>query len=82
MVYVGAIFIILGAVIHFAKAYDLIAGVNTMSKEEKEKTDLEGIGKLFWQVMLTMGILFILCLQTVMENIIFMIQLLTEIFFH
>lgn len=60
MVYVGAIFIILGAVIHFAKAYDLIAGVNTMSKEEKEKMDLEGIGKLFWHVMLTMGILFIL----------------------
>ena len=55
---IGLIFIALGALIHFAGLYSLIAGYNTMNSEEKEMVDIEGIGKLFWYVMLAMGLAF------------------------
>jgi len=47
MVIVAFIFILLGIVIKHGKMYFLIAGYNTMSKEEKAKYDIEGIATLF-----------------------------------
>lgn len=46
-----------GAAIHFGKLYFLIAGYNTLSKMEKDKVDIQGIGKLFWFVMLAIGLI-------------------------
>lgn len=47
--WVGAISIFLVALfIRKFKAYDLIAGYNTMSPEEKANFDVEGASKLFW----------------------------------
>lgn len=52
----GLFFIALGALIHFGKFHNLIAGYNTMSASDKKKVDIEGIGKLFWYVMLAIGL--------------------------
>lgn len=54
------IFIVLGCLIKYAKLYNLIAGYNAMSKEEKQKYDIQGIGNLFWVVMLFMAAIMIL----------------------
>ena len=43
MILTAIIFIILGIIIKYGKMYWLIAGYNTMPKEEKEKYDIEGI---------------------------------------
>lgn len=53
------LFIILGALIKYGKMYFLIAGYNTMSAEEQEKYDIEGIADVFWNVMVGMGVLLI-----------------------
>jgi len=59
MVIVAFIFILLGIVIKHGKMYFLIAGYNTMSKEEKAKYDIEGIATLFRNVMFAMALLII-----------------------
>ena len=46
MSYGGLILIILGALIHYGKCYDLIAGYNTMTKEKKEKITKDQLTKL------------------------------------
>ena len=37
MIYAGLILIILGALIHYGKCYNLIAGYNTLPKEKKDR---------------------------------------------
>lgn len=49
----------LGIYIHKAKAYHLIAGYNTLSKEEKEKFDIKRYALTFRNCFLIMGILMI-----------------------
>lgn len=62
MVIIGTaiLFIVLGALIKYGKMYFLIAGYNTMSKEEQEKYDIEGIANVFWNAMLGMGVVMVL----------------------
>ncbi|GAB5555230.1 MAG: hypothetical protein Sapg2KO_48210 [Saprospiraceae bacterium] len=62
MVMIGTaiLFILLGASIKYGKLYFLIAGYNTMSAQEQEKYDIEGIATVFWQAMLGMGLLLIM----------------------
>ena len=55
MILAAIIFIILGILIKYGKMYWLIAGYNTMSKEEKEKYNIEGIASLFRDVMFGMA---------------------------
>jgi len=49
-----------GIYIQQAKAYNLIAGYNTLSKKEKEKFDIEKYALTFRNSFLIMGILMIL----------------------
>lgn len=51
------IFIVLGIVIKYGKMYWLIAGYNTMPKEERDKYDIEGIATVFRNVMCGMALL-------------------------
>ena len=51
------IFIVLGIVIKYGKMYWLIAGYNTMPKEERDKYDIEGIATVFRNVMFGMALL-------------------------
>ncbi|QNJ97568.1 DUF3784 domain-containing protein [Constantimarinum furrinae] len=60
MIVVAIIFILLGVLIRYCKWYFLIAGYNTMSDEEKQKYDIEGIAKLFRNVMFGMASMIIL----------------------
>lgn len=57
MILVPIIFILLGVLIKYGKMYSLIAGYNTMSKEEQEKYDIAGIATLFRNVMFVMAFL-------------------------
>lgn len=41
------------------KMYWLIAGYNTMTKEEKEKYNIEGIANVFWTAMSGMALVII-----------------------
>jgi hypothetical protein len=50
---------VLGILIKYGKMYFLIAGYNTMNKEEKEKYDIEGVATVFRNVMLGMAFLII-----------------------
>ena len=54
------IFILLGALIKYGKLYFLIAGYNTMSKEEKKTYDIEGIATIFRNAMFGMAFILIL----------------------
>jgi hypothetical protein len=47
MIGVAIFFIVLGILIKYGKMYFLIAGYNTLRKEEKEKYDIEGIANVF-----------------------------------
>lgn len=60
MLVTAIIFILLGALIKYGKFYFLIAGYNTMSKEEKENYNIEGIATLFRNVMFGMAALMII----------------------
>ncbi|WP_055444196.1 DUF3784 domain-containing protein [Lacinutrix himadriensis] len=60
MLITAIIFILLGALIKYGKFYFLIAGYNTMSKEEKENYNIEGIASLFRNVMFGMAALMII----------------------
>lgn len=55
MILVAILFIALGALIKYAKIYDLIAGYNTMSEEEKARYDIEALANLYWKGMLSMA---------------------------
>ena len=56
MITVAIIFIVLGILIKYGKMYFLIAGYNTMSKEEKSKYDIEGIATIFRNTMFGMAL--------------------------
>lgn len=60
MIVAALIFIILGILIKYGKLYFLIAGYNTMSKEEQEKVDIKGIANVFKNVMFGMALIIIL----------------------
>ncbi len=55
MLLTALIFIVLGIVIKYGKFYDLIAGYNTLSKEEKATYNIEKIAALFRNVMFFMA---------------------------
>jgi hypothetical protein len=57
---VAAIFIVLGVLIKNFKLYFLIAGYNTLSKEDQEKYDIEGIATVFRNAMFGMALLMLL----------------------
>ena len=59
MLVTAIIFIVLGVLIKYGKMYFLIAGYNTMPKEEKEKYKIEKIASLFFNSMLGMAIIII-----------------------
>jgi len=59
MIVTAIIFIVLGILIKYGKMYWLIAGYNTMPKEEKEKYNIEGIANLFRNVMFGMALIII-----------------------
>ena len=60
MISVALLFIVLGVLIKYGKMYFLIAGYNTMSKEEKEKYDIEGIATVFRNAMFGMAVIIII----------------------
>jgi hypothetical protein len=59
MIVSAIIFFVLGILIKYGKMYWLIAGYNTMPKEEKEKYDIEGIATMFRNVMFGMALIII-----------------------
>ena len=59
MIGIAIICIILGILIKNGKMYFLIAGYNTKPKEEKEKYNIEGIAKVFRNVMFGMALIII-----------------------
>ncbi|WP_034259008.1 DUF3784 domain-containing protein [Altibacter lentus] len=59
-IFIALLFIALGVLIKYGKAYGLIAGYNTMSKEEKAHYDIKGIATLFRNVMFTMAAILLL----------------------
>lgn len=60
MIGAAILFIILGILIKYGKMYFLIAGYNTLSKEEKEKFDIKGIANVFRNTMFGMAGIIIL----------------------
>lgn len=60
MIEVAIFFVILGILIKHGKMYFLIAGYNTMSKEEKEKIDIVGVATLSRNVMYAMSLIMII----------------------
>ena len=54
---IASVFVVIGVLIKYGKFYNLIAGYNTLSKEEKEKYDIERIGNLFLGVMIFMAVI-------------------------
>ena len=60
MLAVPILFILLGILIKYAKMYFLIAGYNTMSKEEKSKYDVEGIASVMRNAMFGMAFIMIM----------------------
>ncbi|MFK7782015.1 DUF3784 domain-containing protein [Psychroserpens sp.] len=56
---VSIIFIVLGIAIKYGKMYFLIAGYNTLSKEEKDKYDIDGIANVFRNAMFGMSFILI-----------------------
>lgn len=59
MLAVPIVFILLGILIKYGKMYSLIAGYNTMTKQEKEKYDIESIATLMKNVMFGMAFIVI-----------------------
>ena len=60
MIGVAILFIVLGILIKYGKMYWLIAGYNTMPKEDKEKYNIEGIANVFRNVMFGMALIIII----------------------
>ena len=59
MIEVAILFIVLGILVKYGKMYWLIAGYNTMPKEEKEKYNIERIANVFRNVMFGMALIII-----------------------
>jgi len=57
---VAIIFIVLGILIKYGKMYFLIAGYNTMSKEQQENYDIDGIATVFRNAMFVMAFVMII----------------------
>ncbi|WP_047549746.1 DUF3784 domain-containing protein [Psychroserpens sp. Hel_I_66] len=57
---IAAIFIILGILTKYGKLYFLIAGYNTMPKEDQKKYDIKGIATVFRNAMFGMALLMLL----------------------
>ena len=55
LITIALIFILLGIAIKYGKMYFLIAGYNTMPKEEQERYDIKGIANVFKTVMFSMA---------------------------
>jgi hypothetical protein len=70
MLFTALIFIFIGLLIKNGKMYNLIAGYNTMSVEEKAKYNIEAIATLFRNVMFFMAFLIILgfILSKILQN--------------
>jgi hypothetical protein len=60
MIGVAILFIVLGILIKYGKMYWLIAGYNTMPKEDKEKYNIVGIANVFRNVMFGMALIIII----------------------
>ncbi|GER59292.1 hypothetical protein ULMA_14000 [Patiriisocius marinus] len=60
MIGVAIFFIILGIIIKYGKMYFLIAGYNTMPKEERAKFDADGIATVFRNAMFGMALIMII----------------------
>lgn len=60
MIVVAIVFIILGILIKYGKMYFLIAGYNTMPKEEQGKYNIKAIASVFRNAMFGMALLIIL----------------------
>ena len=58
MIGIAILFIVLGILIKYGKMYFLIAGYNTMPKEEKY--NIEGIANVFRNVMFGMALIIII----------------------
>lgn len=56
MMGVAIFFIVLGVLIKYGKMYFLIAGYNTMSKEEQAKYNIAGVATVFRNGMCGMGV--------------------------
>lgn len=56
MIFTATLFILIGIAIKHGKMYNLIAGYNTMSPEEKAKYNIEKIATLFRNVMIAMAV--------------------------
>jgi len=59
--FVGVLLIFIGLVVHKYKLYNLIAGYNTMSDEEKSQFDIKRYARVFGIVFYVMGIGIIVC---------------------
>ncbi|WP_298221500.1 DUF3784 domain-containing protein [Flavobacterium sp.] len=70
MIGIPILFIILGILIKYGKLYFLIAGYNTMSKEEQTKVDIAGIATVFRNAMFGMAFLMIagFCIAAKLNN--------------
>ncbi|WP_298900824.1 DUF3784 domain-containing protein [uncultured Psychroserpens sp.] len=60
LILVAIIFILLGIAIKYGKLYFLIAGYNTMSKEEQAKYDIDGVASVFRNAMFGMALIMII----------------------
>lgn len=59
-IYLGIILILLGIIIKQFKLYFLIAGYNTMAKEEKAKVKIEKVAVLLRNVLVFLGLSMVL----------------------
>jgi hypothetical protein len=57
MIFIAILFLVLGALVKYGKMYFLIAGYNTMSSSEKEKTHVEEIANVFRNTMFGMALI-------------------------
>jgi len=57
LILTAILFVILGILIKYGKMYFLVAGYNTMTREEKEKYDIEEIATLFKNVLFGMALI-------------------------
>lgn len=56
---VGGLMVFMGIGIKYFKWYFLIAGYNTMSKDQKSNVDVEGLGNLMGNFLILMAVIFI-----------------------
>lgn len=56
MIFIAILFLVLGALVKYGKMYFLIAGYNTMSSLEKDKTNVEEIANVFRNAMFGMAL--------------------------